>query len=141
MQKDYLKRLESNLLKAFTDRKYSDVESMQAEITFNKNGSADFISWPGCGEEGFFCVSDYVPSFWKIENLRLYMRNRPNEKWKLTRYELAYDTDYDFDMVSTLTIYKDLSNDKRGYTIYDIESYKIIDKRNQERLEKEKKSQ
>lgn len=139
MQTDYLKKLESTLSKAFTDRKYSDVESMQAEITFEKNGSVDFVEWPGCGDEGFFCVSDYVPRFRKIENLRLYMRNKPDEKWKLTRYELEYDQE-DFDMVSTLAIYKDLE-DKEGFFMSDIESHKKIDKRNQERLKKEKKTQ
>jgi len=140
LQNDYIKRLESRLLKAFADRKYTDVQAQYVQVTFKKDGSVSYSDSSDCGgNTGNVCTTEYVPKYWKIEDLKLYMRNKPEEKWKLTRYGFHYDNQ-DFDLVLTLDIFKNLE-DKDGFSMVDIIDLETVNKRNKLSREKDKKSQ
>jgi len=113
LQKDYLARLEKNLLESFSGHLYKFFVNHSIHvINCNKNGRVSYGFCLYCRENKVSIkLSDYLPgTFWEVKNLKLYMRKTSASDWKLTRYKMLIHDG----ITGELIIYRNNDDDNSG---------------------------
>jgi len=128
LQKDYLDRLNKDYHRGLEDHTYyfTPKNDRTHIIKFYKNGTIDYLSSvynPGWEvkfrKDKKFRLSDHIQyRYWKLEDLKLYMRNNKDTKWKLMKFQLKARDDYQGGEKFEFILYKN-ENDKSGLELRD----------------------